>query len=54
MNRKIADLTVKHDEDYDIIEAIEDAGFILVLDWTTSTETHYIVAESEVENADSN
>lgn len=47
MNRKIADLTVKHGEEDDIVEALEDAGFILVLDWATSTEKHYIVAESE-------
>ena len=47
MNKKIAELIVKHGEEDDIVEALEDAGFILVLDCRTITETHYIVAESE-------
>ena len=29
------------------IKALEDAGFVLVLDYETTTERYYIVAESE-------
>ncbi len=47
MNKKVADLTIRQGEDCGMVDIIEDAGFILVLDWETSTEKHYIVAESE-------
>ncbi len=47
MNTKCADLTVKKSADHDVVKVLEDAGFILVLDCATTTEKHYIVAESE-------
>lgn len=54
MNRKCADLTVNKSADHDIVEALEDAGFVLVLDCATITEKHYIVAESEEGEDDGN
>lgn len=52
MNKKLAELTVKKSADYynKVVKALEDAGFLLVLDWETTTERYYIVAESEVRN----
>lgn len=49
MNKKLAELTVRKFADYDskVVKALEDAGFVLVLDCETITEKHYIVAESE-------
>lgn len=49
MNKKLAELTVKKSADYndEIVKALEDAGFVLVLDCETTTERYYIVAESE-------
>lgn len=47
MNTKCADLTVKKSADHDVAKVLEDAGFTLVLDCATTTEKHYIVAESE-------
>lgn len=49
MNRKLAELEVNKSADYynKVIEALKNAGFILVLDHETYTESHYIVAESE-------
>jgi len=48
MSKKLAELTVKTLADYyNVIKALEDAGFVIVLDYETSTEKVYIVAESE-------
>ena len=52
MNKKLAELTIRKSEDYydKVVKALEDAGFVLVLDCETTTERYYIVAESEVNN----
>jgi len=49
MNKKLAELTVNKSADYydKVVKALEDAGFILVLDTETTTDRYYIVAESE-------
>lgn len=49
MNKKLADLTVKKSSDYydKVAEALEKAGFIMVLEVETTTDRHYIVAEDE-------
>lgn len=49
MNKKLAELTVKKSADYynKVVKVLEDAGFLLVLDWETTTERYYIIAESE-------
>lgn len=49
MNKKLAELTVRKSADYfnNVVKALEDAGFVLVLDCETSTDKYYIVAESE-------
>lgn len=49
MNKKLAELTVKKSADYygKVVKALEDAGFVIVLDCETTTEKYYIVAESE-------
>lgn len=49
MNKKLAELTVKKSADYynKVVKALEDAGFVLVLDCETTSERYYIVAESE-------
>ncbi len=51
MNIKFADLRVKKDVDYkdEVVKALEDAGFILILDAEGSFETCYIVAKAESE-----
>ena len=49
MNKKLGELKVDKSADYydKMIKALEDAGFILVLDCETTSEKYYIVAESE-------
>jgi hypothetical protein len=49
MNKKLGELKVDKSADYygKIIKVLEDAGFVLVLDYETTTERYYIVAESE-------
>lgn len=49
MNKKLGELEVNKSADYygKMVKALEDAGFILVLDCETTTEKYYIVAESE-------
>ena len=49
MNKKLAELTVKKSADYygKVVKALEDAGFVIVLDCETTLEKYYIVAESE-------
>ena len=51
MNKKLGELKVDKSADYydKMIKALEDAGFVLVLDCETTSEKYYIVAESEVE-----
>ena len=50
MIKKLGELKVnKFDDYYDkIVQALEEAGFVIVLELDTSFEKHYIVAESEV------
>ena len=53
MNKKLANLTVSKSADYydKVVEVLENAGFLLVLEVETSTDKYYIVAEeSEDEN----
>lgn len=49
MSKKLAELTVSKSADYygKVVKALEDAGFVIVFDYETSFERHYIVAESE-------
>lgn len=49
MNKKLASLEVNRSADYNdkVVEALENAGFVLVLDHETSLEKYYIIAESE-------
>lgn len=49
MNKKLGELKVNKSSDYydKMIKALENAGFILVLDYETTSERYYIVAESE-------
>ena len=49
MNKKLAELSVSKSADYydKVINALKDAGFVIVLDCETTTERYYIVAESE-------
>lgn len=49
MNKKLAELTVSKSADYydKVVKALEDAGFVIVLDCETFLEKIYIVAESE-------
>lgn len=49
MNKKLAELTVSKSADYydKVVKALENAGFVLVLDHETTSESRYIVAESE-------
>jgi len=49
MNKKLAELTVSKSADYygKVVKALENAGFLLVLEVETTTDRYYIVAESE-------
>ena len=49
MNKKLGELKVYKSADYydKMIKALENAGFILVFDFETTSEKYYIVAESE-------
>ena len=49
MNKKLAELTVKISADYydKVAKALEDAGFVLVLDSETTSDRYYTVAENE-------
>jgi len=49
MNKQLAELTVKKSADYynKVVNALEDAGFLIILSTETSTDRYYIVAESE-------
>ena len=52
MNKKLAELTVSKSADYynRVVNALEDAGFVIVLDYETTLERHFFVAGSEVED----
>ena len=54
MNKKLAELTVDKSADYydKVVEALENAGFVLVLDTDTTSESYYIVAENMDESED--
>ena len=47
MINKLAELKVKKSADYNdkVVKALEDAGFVLVLDYKTFSEKVYIVAK---------
>lgn len=49
MNKKLAELTVIKSADYynKVVEVLENAGFVLVLNCETTTDRYYTVAESE-------
>ena len=49
MNKKLAELKVNNSADYynKVVKALEDAGFVLVLEFETITDRSYIIAESE-------
>ena len=51
MNKKLAKLIVKTSADYynKVVKTLENAGFVLVLDYETTTERYYIVAERDDE-----
>jgi len=52
MNKKLGELKVNKTADYygKMVKALEDAGFILVLDYETTSEKYYIVADKEQKN----
>jgi hypothetical protein len=47
MNKKLAELKVIKSADYynKVVEALEKAGYLLVLEAETTTDRYYIVAE---------
>lgn len=49
MHKKLAELKVKKSMDcYEkVVKALKDAGFIIVFDCETTTDTYYFVVESE-------
>ena len=49
MNKQLGELTIKKSADYydKVVKALEDAGFIIILSFETTTDKYYIVAESE-------
>ncbi len=49
MYKKLADLTVSKSSDYygKVVKALEEAGFLMVLEAETTTDRYYIVAEDE-------
>lgn len=51
MNKKLGELKVNKSTDYydKMVKTLEDAGFILVFDFETTSERYYIVAKSESE-----
>ena len=51
MNKKLGELKINKSADYydKTIKALEDAGFVLVLDCETFTDKYYTVAEREKE-----
>ena len=49
MNKQLGKLEIRKSSDcYDkVVKALEEAGFVIVLETETSTEKYYIVAEKE-------
>ena len=49
MIKKLGELKVNKSDDYydKIAQALEEAGFVLVLELETFCEKHYIIAEKE-------
>lgn len=47
MNKKLAEIRVNKSEDYfdKVVRTLENAGFVMVLDFETTSESHYIIAE---------
>ena len=51
MNKKLADVKVDKSADYynKVVETLEDAGFLLVLEVETTSDRYYILAEESEE-----
>jgi len=49
MIKKLGELTINKSSDYydDVAKALEEAGYVLVLEYETTFERHYIVAKEE-------
>ena len=49
MYKKLAELTVNKSSDYydKVVKALEEAGFLMVLEVETTTDRYYIIAEDE-------
>lgn len=49
MIKELGKLTINKSADYydKVVKALEDAGFLLVLEVETTTDRYYIVAKSE-------
>jgi len=47
MNKKLAELTVSKSADYydKVVKALEEAGFVIVLNYETFSDKYYYVAE---------
>lgn len=54
MYKKLADLTVSKSSDYydEVVKALEEAGFLIVLEVETTTDRYYIVAKDEEKSED--
>lgn len=54
MNKKMAELRVEKSADYydSIVETLQKAGFVIVIDYETTTERLYIIAKAESEEHD--
>ena len=52
MNKKLGELEINKSADYydRVVKALEDAGFVLVLDHEFTEEKHYIIAERKDED----
>lgn len=50
--KKLANLEVDKSADYydKVVNALEDAGFMIILETETSTDRYYIIAEEESED----
>lgn len=51
MYKRLANLNVDKSEDYynEIVKALKNAGFLIVLDCETTTSSYYIVAKEDEE-----
>ena len=52
MIKKLGELKVYKSSDYydEIVKALKESGFIIVLDWEISSEKYYIVAKEDNED----